>query len=198
MLVARTLVFSSVFAIGPLVVGCAASSRSTVPLASAPDMTLSSLAPARGNADDPATAELRGVFAQWQTARGSGDVASLEDLYDASRFEGTRWSRTGVEKRMDFTLWRAEQKESVPASMSERPTFESWPGGTLDLATASVTFVEGGTKHVLVFGRKDGKLRIIREELSPIADATRGSLVSPVNTLSRDAKVVRALTADGR
>jgi hypothetical protein len=151
-------------------------------------------------AEDAATTELRQVFAAWAEARSSGDATRLEGLYDVRHFEGVRWTRTGVEKRLTWAEWSGDLRPELGLGKTpEQPVFETWPGGTLDAATASVTFVDGGAqRRVLVFGRAaDGKLRVVREELgSRPGDGHAG--VVPGNALSRDAKVLRALgeTAD--
>jgi hypothetical protein len=183
--------------------GCESVTPSRYPVASHASLGLSRLAPESvgggGVAEDAATTELRQVFADWTRARGSGDVAALEALYDVGRFEGVRRARTGVEKRLTWAEWSGEQRFGIDhAKAPDHPLFETWPGGTLDAATASVTFTEGAQRRVLVFGRgSDGKLRVVREELgSSAGDAALPPAAR--NTLSRDAKVLRALgeTAD--
>jgi hypothetical protein len=178
---------------------CAACESATpsarYPLAAHPSLSFAVPAVA---ASDSASLELRQVFAQWQEARATADAPALEALYDVRRFEGIRWTRSGIEKRMTWAEWNGEQRP-LPghAALASRPVYESWPGGTLDAATASVAFDEAGingagaTRRVLVFGRSpDGKLRIVREELggTSVGAASVGS-----GSLSRDAKVLRAL-----
>jgi len=158
-------------------------------------------------AQDGSTTEVRSVFGEWVSARSRGDRAAYEALYDEKRFEGVRRARSGIEKRLTWSEWAAEQRPALDrgdGSRVVRPVFESWPGGTLDLATASVAFEEESAPsataargsragdvatRVLVFGRgTDGKLRIVREEVG-----AQGVPVTHSNTLSRDAKVARAL-----
>jgi len=154
------------------------------------------------------TSEVRAAFGEWSAARSQGNVAAYEGLYDPARFEGIRRARSGIEKRLSWSEWRAEQRivlERGEAARVLRPVFESWPGGTLDAATASVAFEEEGIlaspargqraidvmQRVLVFGRgTDGRLRIVREEVGVAGARASGA---PSNTLSRDAKVARAL-----
>jgi hypothetical protein len=181
--------------------------ESSVPLPYPVAVTQASLAapaPVLGSAGDATTSEVRTVFAEWVAARGNGDAATFEGFYDTARFEGVRRARSGLEKRLTWQEWKADQRPALARGQAPRvvrPVFESWPGGTLDAATASVEFDEvsvpdargrrpdDGTRRVLVFGRGgDGKLRIVREELG---DTPRS--VGPSNTLSRDAKVARAL-----
>jgi hypothetical protein len=189
-----------------LSLGASLGCESSIPLPYPVAVTQASLsvpAPLSTSASD-ATSEVRAVFAEWVTARGNGDAATFEGFYDMSRFEGVRRARSGLEKRLTWQEWKADQRPAFArgeAPRVVRPVFESWPGGTLDAATASVEFDEesspdargrrptDGTRRVLVFGRGgDGKLRIVREELG----VTAGS-VGQSNTLARDAKVARAL-----
>jgi hypothetical protein len=177
-----------------------AACESVTPVRHPASLGLSRFAPESvGVAEDAATTELRQVFADWTQARVAGDVTALEALYDVRRFEGVRRARTGVEKRLTWAEWSGDERVGIDhAKAPDHPLFETWPGGTLDAATASVTFTEGAQRRVLVFGRgSDGKLRVVREELgSSTADAARSPAAE--NTLSRDAKVLRALgeTAD--
>ena len=162
-----------------------------------------------GAGQDGNTSEVRTVFGEWVSARSQGNAAAYEGLYDPAHFEGIRRARSGIEKRMTWAEWGAEQRPGIERGEAPRvlrPVFESWPGGTLDMATASVAFDEDGTsvavpgrgprsgdvvQRVLVFGRgADNKLRIVREELGVAAVRGAGA---PSNTLSRDAKVARAL-----
>jgi hypothetical protein len=158
------------------------------------------LSAASGVGIDGTTSEVRAAFGEWLAARSHGDAVGFEELYDTARFEGIRRARSGIEKRLTWREWEAEQRPALDRSdvpRVSRPVFESWPGGTLDLATASVAFDEErgprageAMRRVLVFGRSpDGKLRIVREELGV---ASRGD-DGPSNTLSRDAKVAKAL-----
>jgi hypothetical protein len=190
-----------------LALGACMGCQSSAPLPYPVAVTQASLAvpaPLTASANDATTSEVRTVFAEWVTARGNGDAATFEGLYDTARFEGIRRVRSGLEKRLSWQEWKADQRPAAArgeALRVVRPIFESWPGGTLDAATASVEFDEesapdargrradDGTRRVLVFGRGgDGKLRIVREELG-----VRPGSVRPANTLSRDAKVARAL-----
>jgi len=194
----RSSAFASIvgFALLGACAGCeGATPSASYPLAAHPPLTLASPSLA---AQDPAGAEIRQVFAQWQEARRSGDGSTLETLYDVRRFEGVRWTRNGIEKRMTWPEWSRERAAAGPVPPpAVGPTFESWAGGTLDAATASVAFEEAGpgpSHHVLVFGRgPDGKLRIVREELG----GTSPSAASSGESLSRDAKVLRALAERG-
>ena len=175
--------------------GCESGSpRAQDPSAARASMTAAAL-PSRP-ALDAAGRELRQTFAEWIAARAAGDTVAFEALYDVRRFVGVRWTQSGVEKRMTWAEWNAEQRSWLGpghAALPDRAVFESWPGGTLDAATASVAFNDRGPSgghRVLVFGRADGKLRIVREELGgSLAHVTSARL----DTLSRDAKVLRAL-----
>jgi hypothetical protein len=153
---------------------------------------------------DATGGELRQVFSEWSTARKEGDVAGIESLYDTRHFEGIRIGKSGLEKRLSWSEWQAAQRPVLQASATHRPSagavqpaatepspvFESW-AGTLDIATASVTFDDHGTPHVLLLGRGgDGKLRIVREEVGGIPRRDPST-----NTLARDAKVQRALAS---
>ncbi len=141
--------------------------------------------------------EVRMVFAEWSAARARGDAAAFDGFYDGSRFEGVRWTRNGLEKRMTLAEWKAEQRPVLAAAAHTppepygQPVFESWSGGTLDAATASVTFRdESRLVHVLTLSRgSDGRLRIMREE---VGGSARGDLAGS-RSLSRDAKVMRLM-----
>jgi hypothetical protein len=155
------------------------------------------LAPGETNASgvalDAAGSELRQAFGEWAQARAAGDTSTFEALYDVRHFEGIRWTRNGVEKRMTWAEWNADQRSSMShLAPPVRPLFESWPGGTLDAATGSVSFDElAGSHRVVVFGRAtDGKLRVVREELGGTPSRIAASRM---DSLSRDAKVVRLL-----
>jgi|HubBroStandDraft_1064217.scaffolds.fasta_scaffold104614_2 hypothetical protein len=176
--------------------GCeSATPNATYPLSARAPLTMalpSAVAP------DAAGVEVRQVFAEWQQARATSDASALEALYDVRRFEGVRWTKSGIEKRMTWGEWSAEHPAGSHSPLqSARTTFESWPGGTLDAATASVTFDEmgpGAMHHVLVFGRgADGKLRIVREEVGGASPRIAGG----ADSLSRDAKVLHALAEHG-
>lgn len=176
-------------------IGCESSTpRAQVPLATHASLSLGSLPGRSPSVQDAASSELRQVFGEWAEARAAGDASTFEALYDVRRFEGIRWTRTGVEKRMGWTEWDADQRALLGHTGAPiRPTFESWPGGTLDAATASVSFEEStfpSLHRVLTFGRVDGKLRVVREELG---GAPNRAVSARADTLSRDAKVVRLL-----
>ena len=177
--------------------GCQGATSLQYPLSAAQVSLAAPSAPSTQNpGQDGNTSEVRTLFGEWVAARSQGNAAAYEALYDPAHFEGIRRARSGMEKRMTLSEWRAEQRpviERGEAPRALRPVFESWPGGTLDAATASVAFDEDGTsvQRVLVFGRgADNRLRIVREELG--VAAVRGAR-APSNTLSRDAKVARAL-----
>lgn len=180
-------------------------SAANVPLAAPAPLSASS-----GIGLDGTTGEVRTAFGEWVVARTAGDAAAFVDLYDTARFEGIHRARNGMEKRLGWRDWQAEQRpSSVPGESPHvlRPVFESWPGGTLDAATASVSFdevsltptrgrpSEVAMRRVLVFGRgTDGKLRIVREE---VGVATASGTETTSNSLSRDAKVARAMDRRG-
>jgi hypothetical protein len=199
---ARLPWLASVLFVAASGLGCASERPMQYPLSAARVALAAPASLVAQPGQDGNTSEVRSVFGEWVSARSRGDRAAYEALYDAKRFEGVRRARSGIEKRLTWSEWVTEQQPAVDRAEARRvlqPVFESWPGGTLDLATASVAFLEesGPTaatrsielvQRVLVFGRgADGKLRVVREELGVAGSA------APSNTLSRDAKVARAL-----
>src|SRR5580704_11730898 len=62
---------------------------------------------------DGSTSEVRAVFGEWVAARGRGDVATFEGLYDSKHFEGVRRAPSGLEKRLSWSEWEAEQRPAL-------------------------------------------------------------------------------------
>src|SRR5271156_6291175 len=82
-----------------LAMGASLGCESSAPLPYPVAVTQASLAvpaPLSASAGDATTSEVRTVFAEWVTARGNGDAATFEGLYDTARFEGIRRSRSGL------------------------------------------------------------------------------------------------------